>query len=103
MNIEIKEIIVGLISRVYDLESEHFKTVADRNICEAELKEMYEDIESLMGAADAQIVEELAEEIESLEEQVGELANRNEDLVEENYNLRRILTNVSEAINVTWN
>ena len=103
MNIEIKEIIVDLISRVYDLESEHFKTVTDRNLCEEELKEMYEDIESLIGEVDVRTIEDYEEEIESLEEQVGELASRNEDLVEENYNLRRILTNVSEAINVTWN
>ena len=60
-------------------------------------------LDSLIDELDIKTREDYEDEIEELEEQVGELMSRNEDLVEENYNLRKILTNVSEAINVTWN
>lgn len=101
MDQEVKDIITEWIYEIYKLKN--FNNVAERNIWEAEVKERWDRLDSLIGELDPKTREDYEEEIEELEEQVGELMSKNEDLVEENYNLRQILTNVSEAINVTWN
>ena len=74
----------------------------ERNLFEAEMQKIWDEFDShTMLYTDER--EEYEDEIEDLEEQVGELASRNEDLSDENFRLRQILTNISEAVNVTWN
>lgn len=102
MTTEVKEIIVDLMTCLWTRESEYFETAGDRNAFEAELRKMYETLETQIGFLDAKLIEDYEEEIEALEEENGELASRNEDLAEENCNLRQILQNVSEAVNATW-
>ena len=107
MNNEVKEIIIDLMTELYvakgytDISLVQF--VGERNAFEARMKDTYDKLDALIGACDQATEEDYEEEIESLEEQVGELASRNEDLSDENFRLRQILTNVSEAVNVTWN
>ena len=67
------------------------------------MKAQWETLETQIGFLDAMTIEEYEEEIESLEEQVGELASRNEELSDEVCGLRQVLTNVSEALSQTWN
>ena len=102
MTTEVKEIIVDLMTCLWVRESEYFETAGDRNVFEAELRKIYETLETQIGFLDSKLIEDYEEEITELEEEIGELASRNEDLAEENCNLRQILTNVSETVNVTW-
>ena len=109
MTAKAKEIIINLIERVDVCECERFDSAVGRNIIEADLKEIYENLETEIGFLDSMTIEsyegeieELEARIEDLEEQVRELASRNEDLADENCKLREIFTNISEAVNSTW-
>ena len=102
MNNEVKEIIIDLITRAWQAEKEYYINAGERNVREAELADIYYELDEKIGALEQKTLGEYEEEIEELEEENGELISRNADLAEENCKLREILTNVSEAVNVTW-
>ena len=109
MNNEVKEIIVDLLERLY---KEHFLNMPphdhialERNMFEAELKEIYDNLDAKIGACDQVTVEEFEEEIESLEETIKEqkeeydaLMVKYEDLEEDYKDLEKTLDKVKEAI-----
>lgn len=110
VNKQIIEITKQLIERCYKYESQFFETTADRNICEAELKDIYDTVDSTMSDLDLTEREEFEEEIEALEEeleyargQVEELADKNCKLREENEKLWDRLKEISKVVNDTWN
>lgn len=80
----------------------------ERNIFEAEMKELWEDIETyIILYADER--EEYEEKIENLEGRLEiaefdniDLTDRNYYLAQENDKLKEILGKVSEAVNDTW-
>lgn len=128
MDQEVKDIIIEWIYEIYKLKN--FNNVAERNIWEAEVKEKWDRLDSLIGKLDPKTREDYEEEIDCLEgeldnlredmrmlierrdelfelndqyeEDIKCLEERNFDLQEENEKLKTILTNVSEAVNVTW-
>jgi FtsZ-binding cell division protein ZapB len=123
VNEQIIDIIKQLIERCYKYESQFFETAADRNICEAELRDIYDTVDSVMSDLDLTEREEFEEEIENLEadiddlkdyndglrEEIQILQNDNADLIDRNYDLkqendklREILNTVSKAVNDTW-
>lgn len=106
MNQQIKDILTEWLYEIY--KAKGFDNIAERdaaafNIWEAEVKAQWETLETQIGFLDAMTIEEYEEEIDSLEEQVGELASRNEELADEVCGLTQILKNVNEALNQTWN
>jgi predicted nuclease with TOPRIM domain len=115
---KVKSIIKALMQQLY--EAKGFDNLncnsLERNIFEAEMKELWEDVEAHVTLYTDER-EEYEEEIEDLKDQIEALKERNEmlendntdlidtnyDLKEENDKLKEILHNVSEAVNVTWN
>ena len=123
VNKQMIEITKQLIKRCYKYESQFFETVADRNICEAELKDIYDTVDSIMSDLGLTEREEFEEEIENLEADIDDLKdyndglrekiqilqadntdliNKNYDLKQENNKLWERLKNISKAVNDTW-
>ena len=105
VNKQIIEITKQLIKRCYKYESQFFETTADRNICEAELKDIYDTVDSTMSDLDLTEREEFEEEIEALEDTIKEqkeeydaLMVKYEDLEEDYKDLEKTLDKVKEAI-----
>lgn len=105
VNKQMIEITKQLIERCYKYESQFFETTVDRNICEAELRDIYNTVDSVMSDLDLAEREEFEEEIEALEDQVeyykGEhdaLMVKYEDLAEDYKDLEKTLDKVKEAI-----
>ena len=110
VNKQMIEITKQLIERCYKYESQFFETAVDRNICEAELMDIYDTVDSVMSDLDLTEREEFEEEIEALEEeldyargQIVDLADRNCELREENEKLWDRLKEISKVVNDTWN
>lgn len=105
VNKQIIEITKQLIERCYKYESQFFESAADRNICEAELKDIYNTVDSTVSDLDLTEREEFEEEIEALEDTIKEqkeeydaLMVKYEDLAEDYKDLERTLDKVKEAI-----
>ena len=105
VNKQIIEITKQLIERCYKYESQFFETIADRNICEAELRDIYDTVDSTMSDLDLTEREEFEEEIEALEDTIKEqkeeydaLMVKYEDLEEDYKDLKKTLDKVKEAI-----
>lgn len=105
VNKQIIEITKQLIERCYKYESQFFETAADRNICEAELRDIYDTVDSVMSDLDFTEREEFEEEIETLEETIKEqkeeydaLMVKYEDLEEDYKDLEKTLDKIKEAI-----
>ena len=103
---KIKSIIKDLMQRLY--EAQGFNDLhcnpLERNIFEAEMKELWEDVEAFL-----ELTEDYAAQIENLEERLETAEYDNIDLIDNNYNLaqendklREILGKISEAVNDTW-
>jgi predicted transcriptional regulator len=109
VNKQMIEITKQLIERCYKYESQFFETTVDRNICEAELRDIYDTVDSVMSDLDLTEREEYEEEIENLEDRlsyaegkVEELADKNCELCEENDKLWERLKEISKVVNDTW-
>jgi hypothetical protein len=109
VNEQIIDITKQLIERCYKYESQFFETAADRNICETELRDIYDTVDSTMSDLDLTEREQFEEEIEDLEERLEKAEFDNIDLIDNNYilaqendKLREILNTVSKAVNDTW-
>lgn len=105
VNKQMIEITKQLIERCYKYESQFFETTADRNICEAELRDIYDTVDSTMSDLDLTEREEFEEEIEALEDTIKEqkeeydsLMIKYEDLEEDYKDLEKTLDKVKEAI-----
>lgn len=105
INKQMIEITKQLIERCYKDESQFFETAADRNICEAELKDIYDTVDSIMSDLDLTEREEFEEEIEALEDIIKEqkeeydaLIVKYEDLEEDYKDLEKTLDKAKEAI-----
>lgn len=80
----------------------------ERNIFEAEMKDLWKDVEASLALPPDER-EEYEEEIEALEDKLSyvegrydELADRNCDLAEENEKLWERLKEISKVVNDTW-
>lgn len=109
MNNEVKEIIIDLITRVWRTEKEYYINAGERNLREAELTDIYYELEEKIGALDQKTLGEYEEDIEELEEeleyargQVDELADKNCELKEENDKLWDRIKEISKVVNDTW-
>ena len=105
VNKQMIEITKQLIERCYKYESQFFETATDRNICEAELRDIYDTVDSTMSDLDLTEREEFEEEIEALEDTIKEqkeeydaLMIKYEDLEEDYKDLEKTLDKVKEAI-----
>ena len=105
VNKQMIEITKQLIERCYKYESKFFETTVDRNICEAELRNIYDTVDSVMSDLDLTEREEFEEEIEALEDTIKEqkeeydaLMVKYEDLEEDYKDLEKTLDKVKEAI-----
>ena len=105
VNKQMIEITKQLIERCYKYESQFFEGAADRNICEAELRDIYDTVDSAMSDLDLTEREEFEEEIEALEDTIKEqkeeydaLMVKYEDLEEDYKDLEKTLDKVKEAI-----
>ena len=100
---KVKEIVKDLIEQLYDAKgfnSFNYNPL-ERNIFEEGMKDLWEELECHIALFTDER-EEYEEKIEDLEDQVGELASRNEDLAEENTLLKDRLDKISEVVNSTW-
>ena len=100
---KVKSIIKDLMQQLYAAKG--FDNLdcnpLERNIFEAEMKELWEDVEAhTILYTDER--EEYEEEIESLKADIDDLINRNYDLKQENDKLWEKLKNISKAVNDTW-
>ena len=109
MNNEVKEIIIDLITQIWKAEKEHYYSVAERNIREAELTDIYYELEEKIGALEQKTLaeyeadmKELEEELEYARGQVEELTDKNCELREENEKLWDKLKEISKVVNDTW-
>ena len=116
VNKQMIEITKQLIERCYKYESQFFETTVDRNICEAELRNIYDTVDSVMSDLDFTEREQFEEEIGDLEDKLEALKERNEmlendntDLIDRNYELNEEndklwerLKNISKVVNDTW-
>ena len=107
---KIKSIIKDLMEQLYTAKG--FDNLRcnplERNIFEAEMKDLWEDIEAYLALAPDER-EEYEGEIEELEGRVDELTDRNYELtdrnfelVEENNKLWERLKEISKVVNDTW-
>ena len=109
MNKEIKEIIIDLIERYYAVKSASFATAGERNAFEAEMIDIYNDLDYKIGALEQKTLEAYEEEIEDLEENLKIVENDNADLIDRNYalaqeNMRlwQRINDISKVVNDTW-
>lgn len=107
---KVKSKIKDLMEQLY--EAKDFDNLPcnplDRNIFEAEMKDLWEEVEDFLELApddredyEAQI-EDLEERLEKAEYDNIDLIDRNYYLAQENDKLREILSTVSKAVNDTW-
>ena len=107
---KVKSIIKDLMEQLYEAKS--FNNLnynpLERNIFEAEMKELWEDIEAFLELAPDE-KEEYEAQIEDLEEDLAiaendntDLINRNYDLAQENMKLWERLGEISKVVNDTW-
>ena len=114
---KVKSIIKDLMEQLY--EAKGFNNLdcnpLERNIFDAEMKELWEDIETHVAFCTDER-EEYEEEIEDLKDQIEALKERNEmlendntdlidrnyDLNEENEKLKERLSMISKVVNDTW-
>ena len=109
MNNEVKEIIKDLITRVWNTEKEYYLNAGERNMREAELTDIYYELEEKIGALDDKTVKDYEEDMKELEEeleytrgQVEDLADKNCELREENEKLWERLKDIGKVVNDTW-
>ena len=100
---KVKNIIKDLMQQLY--EAKGFDNLncnpLERNIFEAEMRELWEEVEThTMLYTDER--EEYEEEIENLKADNDELITRNYNLKLENDKLWERLKNISKAVNDTW-
>ena len=100
---KVKDIVRSLMEQLYDAKGfNNFNyNPLERNIFEEEMKDLWAELEYHVVL----FTDERADyenTIEDLEDQVGELASRNEDLAEENTSLKDRLDKISEVVNSTW-
>lgn len=107
---KVKNIIKNLMQQLYEAKS--FDNLncnpLERNIFEAEMKELWEDVEAFLELAPDER-EEYEEEIEDLKERNEMLENDNTDLIDRNYDLKQEndklwerLGEISKVVNDTW-
>ena len=109
MDNEVKEFIIDLITRVWKTEKEYYLNAGERNMREAELTDIYYELEEKIGACDEvtakdyeESIEELEEELEYTRGQMEDLADKNCELREENEKLWDRLKEISKVVNDTW-
>ena len=100
---KVKSIIKDLMEQLY--EAKGFNDLhcnpLERNIFEAEMKDLWEDVEAhTVLYTDER--EEYEEEIESLKADIDDLIDRNYDLAQENAKLWERLGEISKVVNDTW-
>ena len=100
---KVKSIIKDLMQRLYEakgFDNLHCNPL-ERNIFEAEMKELWEDVEthSVLYTDER---EDYEEEIESLKADIDDLIDRNYDLAQENAKLWERLGEISKVVNDTW-
>lgn len=107
-------IVQELMHECYGLKSQFFTTASERTVYEAELRQQWDQIQTLLEdmisvqqhANDVQLLEdrcvELRERCDDLESENIELISRNSELTEDRHNLMQKLNDISEVINRTW-
>ena len=80
---------------MWNTEKEYYLNAGERNIREAELTDIYYELEEKISALDQKTLGEYEKDME-------ELVDKNYKLAQENHKLREILSAVSEAVNDTW-
>ena len=100
---KVKNIIKNLMQRLY--EAKGFNNLhcdpLDRNMFEAEMKYLWEEVEAhTMLYTDER--EEYEEEIENLKADIDDLKDHNDSLREENEMLWERLREISKVVNDTW-
>ena len=107
---KVKSIIKNLMEQLY--KAKGFDNLdcnpLERNIFEAEMKELWEDVEAFLELApddradyEAQI-EDFEERLVIAENDNTDLINRNYDLAQENMKLWERLGEISKVVNDTW-
>lgn len=107
---KVKSIIKNLMEQLY--KAKGFDNLdcnpLERNIFEAEMKELWEDVEvHIILYTDEreeyeEEIEDLKERNEMLENDNTDLINRNYDLAQENMKLWERLGEISKVVNDTW-
>ena len=103
---KVKSIIKDLMKQLY--EAKDFDNLPcnplDRNIFEAEMKDLWEEVEAFL-----ELTEDYAAQIENLEERLEtaeydniDLIDRNYTLAQENVKLWDRLGEISKVVNDTW-
>ena len=107
---KVKSIVKDLMEQLY--KAKGFDNLdcnpLERNMFEAEMKDLWEDIEaSLELTSDER--EDYEAQLEDLEERLARVENDNTDLIDRNYDLKQEndklwegLKNISKAVNDTW-
>ena len=107
-------IVQELMHECYGLKSQFFTTAAERTVYEAELRQQWDQIQTLLEdmisiqqhANNVQLLEdrcvELRERCDDLESENIELISRNNELAEDRLTLMQKLNDISEVINRIW-
>ena len=107
---ELKNIIKDLMEQLY--EAKGFNDLRcnplERNIFEAEMKDLWEDVEASLELAPDER-DEYEAQLEDLEERLARVENDNTDLIDRNYDLNEEngklwerLKMISQVVNDTW-
>lgn len=107
---KVKSIIKDLMEQLY--EAKGFDNLRcnplERNIFEAEMKDLWEDVEASLELAPDERNEYEAQ-LEDLEERLARVENNNTDLIDRNYDLNEEneklwgrLKMISQVVNDTW-
>lgn len=100
---KVKSIIKDLMEQLY--EAKGFNNLdcnpLERNIFEAEMKDLWEDAETHVALYTDER-EEYEEEIENLKADIDDLKDHNDSLREENEVLWERLKEISKVVNDTW-
>ena len=100
---KVKNIIKDLMQRLY--EAKGFNNLhcdpLDRNMFEAEMKYLWEEVETSTELGPGER-EEYEEEIENLKADIDDLKDHNDSLREENEMLWERLREISKVVNDTW-
>ena len=108
---KVKSIIKDLMEQLYKAKgfNDLHCNPLERNIFEAEMKELWENVEAhiVLGHDEREEYEEKIEDLEDrlsyAEGKADELADRNCELCEENEKLWDRLKEISKVVNDTWN
>ena len=108
---KVKSIIKDLMEQLYNAKgfNDLHCNPLERNIFEAEMKELWENVEAhiVLGHDEREEYEEKIEDLEDrlsyAEGKADELADRNCELCEENEKLWDRLKEISKVVNDTWN